>query len=100
MSEKRPAIRADYLVYLAVRIVVCIVQALPFPMACRLADAVAWLIYQVDKRHRLVALENLRHAFPGRYTEAELDDLVRKIYGHFCLMLVEILFLPRLAHNG
>jgi KDO2-lipid IV(A) lauroyltransferase len=100
MSEKRRSTSADYLVCLAVRVVVCMVQALPFAMACRLADFTAWLIYHLDKRHRLVALDNLRHAFPDRYTEAELDVLVRKVYGHFCLMLMEILFLPRLVHNG
>jgi len=90
---------ADYLVYLAVRLAVCLVQALSFSFACRVADIAAWLIYHVDRRHRRVALENLRFAFPGQYTEPELDALVRRVYGHFCLMLMEILFLPRLAHR-
>ncbi len=43
-------------------------------------------------------LDNLRHAFPGKYSERELDALVRKVYRHFCLMLMEILFLPRLVN--
>src|SRR5205814_447673 len=71
-----------------------------FSMACRLADFIAWAIYHLDKRHRQVALENLGHAFPGKYSESELDALVRRVYRHFCLMLMEILFLPRLVHNG
>jgi KDO2-lipid IV(A) lauroyltransferase len=100
MSDKRRSRKTDYLVYLAVRIAVCVLQALPFTMACGLADLMARLLYQIDKRHRLVALENLRHAFPGEYSEAQLDLLVRKVYGHVCLMVVEIAFLPRLVHDG
>src|SRR5438477_1082691 len=98
MSAKQRSAGSDYLVYLAVRIVICIVQALSFSLACRLADFTAWLIYHLDKRHRQVALENLRFAFPDKYTEPELDLLVRRVYAHFCLMLIEILFLPRLVH--
>jgi KDO2-lipid IV(A) lauroyltransferase len=100
MSEKRRSTILDWLVYLVARAIVCVLQALPFAMACRFADFMAWFMYKIDKRHRQVALENLRIAFPGEYTEAELDVLVRKVYRHFCLMGIEILFLPRLVHNG
>jgi KDO2-lipid IV(A) lauroyltransferase len=100
MSAKKRSGGADYLVYIVVRVVVCAVQALSFGVACELAHYMAWLIYQIDKRHRLVALDNLRHAFPDRYTDGELDVLVRKVYRHFCLMLAEILFLPRLVHHA
>jgi KDO2-lipid IV(A) lauroyltransferase len=100
MASKRSSRCADFLAYLVVRLAACVLQALPFSSACRVAGYLAWLIYRIDRRHRLVALENLRHAFPGEYTEAQLDTLVRKVYNHFCLMLVEILFLSRLVHNS
>lgn len=100
MSDKRRSAVVDYLTYVGIRVAVCLVLALPFTIACRLAELMAWLAYHLDKRHRLVALDNLRHAFPGTYTEAELDAIVRKVYRHFCLMLMEILFLPRLIHSG
>jgi KDO2-lipid IV(A) lauroyltransferase len=100
MSHDPRSARADFLAYLAVRLAVCILQALPFSLVCRLAEFFAWVAYYVDGRHRQIALENLRYAFPGKYTEAELDLLVRKVFRHFCLMLMEILFLPRLVHNG
>jgi Kdo2-lipid IVA lauroyltransferase/acyltransferase len=100
MSAKQRSKSADYLVYLCARVVVCVLQALSFSVACRLADFMAWILFHLDRRHRLVALENLRYAFPGEYSEAELLVLVRKTYRHFCVMLMEILFLPRLVHNG
>ena len=57
----------------------------------------AWLIYHVDKRHRKVADENLRHAFP-ELEAAERDQRVRAVYLHFCTLLIEIVHLPRQLH--
>jgi len=100
MSEKKRSAAADFGVYAIIRVVVCILQALPFGAACRFAGFLAWLANLVDKRHREVAKENLRHAFPGQYTDAELSRLVRRVYQHFCLLLVEIIHLPRRLHQG
>lgn len=96
MSKSRSPV-ADYAVYLAVRAVVCFVQMLTFRAACRLAVGLAWLIYQIDRRHRLVALDNLRHAF-GEGEEKQRDQQVRAIYRHFCTMLIEIIHMPRMLH--
>jgi KDO2-lipid IV(A) lauroyltransferase len=94
MSKARRRV-ADFAVYLLVRIVVCIIQALPYRTACAFAGALAWLAYRVDRRHREVARDNLRHAFPGRYTNCEIDALVRGVYRHFCTLLIDIIHLPR-----
>jgi KDO2-lipid IV(A) lauroyltransferase len=93
----RPRSRAaDYAVYLVVRVVVCVIQALPLPAARRLADALAWLIYHADRRHRLVAHDNLRHAFPELAADdRRRDALVRAVYRHFCNLLMEMIHLPR-----
>ena len=97
MSRKRSRV-ADYLVYLVVRVVVCIVQILPPDTARRLARRLAWLAHKVDRRHRLVADDNLRHAFGDRLDEAGRQRLVFEVYVHFCTMLIEILQLPRRLH--
>ena len=73
MAEKNRSKIRDYLVYLAVRIVVCVLQALSFEMACAFGRFLGWLAYKVDRRHRLVAIENLQKAFPGQYNDAEID---------------------------
>ena len=58
----------------------------------------AAVLYRVDARHRKIGLENLRLAFGDRYTEAERDQIVRGVYRHFCMMLMEILHIPRKLH--
>jgi KDO2-lipid IV(A) lauroyltransferase len=97
MPKARSAI-VDFTVYLAVRFVICILQAMSLRLACKVAEGLAWLAYKIDRRHREVALENLRLAFPGRYTEAELDRIVRAIYRHFCTVVAEIVHIPLKLH--
>ena len=85
---------ADRLVYLAVRSLVMVVQALPITTAYQLADALAWLAYQVDRRHRLVGLENLEKAFGDQYDAEQRAAMIRETYRHFCRMVVEIMLIP------
>lgn len=94
-KPRRPAL--DLAVYLAVRAVVGTVQAVPTRWAFAFAELLARFAYHVDTRHRLVASENLRHAFPG-LPPAAVDRLVRGCYRHFCTLIVEIALLPRKMH--
>jgi KDO2-lipid IV(A) lauroyltransferase len=96
MSRPRSKL-ADYAVYLVLRIIVCVLQALSFRASFQVAEILAWLLYHLDRRHRLVALDNLQHAF-GDGDAAERDRLVRAIYRHFCTILMEIIHLPRKLH--
>lgn len=95
---KRHSQILDYLVYLIVRFFVCFLQTLSWQGANRVASALAWLVYQVDTRHRKVAMDNLGHAFPGQYSDVELDRMVRNVYRHFCTLLTEIVLIPRKLH--
>lgn len=96
---KRPRNRVlDYLVYLAVRTVVAVCQALTIEQCYRLADGLAWLLYRLDQRHREVARENLRHAFGDRYSDADRDRIIRGTYRHFARMIMEMLQIPRKLH--
>lgn len=98
MAVKARSAVADYLVYLVVRILVCVLQALSISVARSFASFLAWVSYRVDRRHRLVAQENLAKAFPGKWSEAEIDRIVRGVYLHFCNVLVEIVQIPRKLH--
>lgn len=84
----------DLLVYLAVRLVVCLVQSLPWEWAEAFTDTLAWLAYRVDRRHRRVAEDNLARAFPVLGLAAR-DRLVRDVYRHCCRVVVEMTLLPR-----
>src|SRR5262249_23916810 len=99
-AMKQRSRNLDYLVYLIVRFVVAVLQALPFGAALRFADGLAWLAYRINKRHRNVADENLRHAFGDQYSDAERARLVRAVYRHFCRVVIEMMHLPRLMHGN
>jgi KDO2-lipid IV(A) lauroyltransferase len=99
MAKKERSPARDYLVFLIVRLVVCFLQMLPLRVGARLASILSKLAYIVNKRHREVARENLRQAFPERCADPdECDKLVRSCYKHFCLMLIEMMYLPRKIH--
>lgn len=96
---KRPRHPAlNYLIYLAVRLAVCLAQALSIEQSYAFARFLAGIMYRVDVRHRKVGLENLKVAFGDRYTEAERDRIVRAVYVHFCMMMMEMLHIPRKLH--
>jgi Kdo2-lipid IVA lauroyltransferase/acyltransferase len=99
MPNKSRRQLADFAVYLVVRVVVCVLQAVPLRVALGFANWLAAIAYRLDRRHREVALDNLRHAFPDRCADpAECDRLVRGCYRHFVTMVVEIACLPRRIH--
>jgi KDO2-lipid IV(A) lauroyltransferase len=94
MAKAKPRY-LHYLVYLVIRLLVCVIQALPLEMALEFARLLAKLAYRVDRRHRQAALDNLGHAFAGELNELQRDRVVRSVYGHFCQLLIEIMFLHR-----
>ena len=81
MADKPRSAAVDFLVYCVVRIVVCVLQALSFQAACAFARFLAWVAYRVDRRHRLVAQENIAKAFPGKYSDAEIELLGEESIG-------------------
>ena len=96
MRRRRPVV--DYAAYLAVRVIVCLAQMMSVDESYQFARLLANVLYRVDKRHRKVGMDNLLQAFGDKYTEAERDGIVRGVYLHFCMMLMEILHIPRKLH--
>src|SRR4051812_2298821 len=95
----RPRSKAiDYLVYLVIRVFVCFVQFLSFETACGLSRRLARLVHRLDRRHRLVALENLRHAFGDQLTPAQREEMVLAVYEHFLRLIVELIHFSRRLH--
>jgi KDO2-lipid IV(A) lauroyltransferase len=87
----------DYVVYFAVRCLTCTMQAMTWDLAYSFADCIAWLLHKIDKRHRRVAAENLRLAYPN-LSDAEIDRIIRRVYRHYCAMIVEMIRGPRILH--
>ena len=99
MSKPRSA-AADYAAYVAVRLILCVVQMLTLPAARRLAGVLAWLAYHLDRRHRFVADDNLKRAYGDRLDARQRDRMVRDVYRHFLSVVVEIAHLPRKLHTS
>ena len=84
----------DYLVYLFVRVLFCVIQSLSLEKGHALARGMAWFFTDVIPVRRRLLKANLGIALPG-LTAQEQDDLIRKMWEHLFLMGVEI----ALAHR-
>lgn len=98
MARKQSAV-SDWAVYLVVRMVICLFQTISGALASNLVHGLALLVFTLDRRHRRIAIENLRHAFPQRYTEAQLHAIVLATYRHFLMLLADVSQLPRKMHR-
>jgi Kdo2-lipid IVA lauroyltransferase/acyltransferase len=88
----------DYTVYGVVRLLVCIIQAMPIETAQSAAGFLAWLLADVFKVRGRVVDDNLVHAFP-ELTPADRRRLVRRMWEHLLVMVVEIAHAPRKIHD-
>ncbi len=99
MLKRKRSIWRDLAEYLVARVLLCFLQAMPLSIGYSLARGMGWLAYQFDRRHRLVADENLRIAYP-QWSAAERDRTIRQVYVHFCKMMIEMAHLPRMLNAG
>lgn len=83
----------DYAVYLLVRLLMAFVRILPWRAALFLARGLGRLTYLIDRRHRLVAAANIRHAFP-HLDDPGVDRLVRAAFEHIFIVGLDTVRLP------
>jgi KDO2-lipid IV(A) lauroyltransferase len=88
----------EYVIYLTVRLVVACAQAMTIEQSYALARALGSLAFRVDKRHRQIGLDNLKHAFGDRYDTDQRNEIIRKVYDHFFMVIMEIVHTPRKIH--
>jgi KDO2-lipid IV(A) lauroyltransferase len=87
---------ADLALYLYVRFVVCVAQALPPAITYALSDLVAWIVYAVAAGRRRVARENLAAAFPEIANDpAAIERIVRGMFRHIVRAATELILIPR-----
>lgn len=94
VARSRSPVR-NFFEFLAVRSVLAAAQALPLTFCYTLAKLLAWIAYHVDRRHRQVADENLKAAYPQWNTEKRAQA-IRRVYRHFGMMIMEMAHLPRM----
>jgi Kdo2-lipid IVA lauroyltransferase/acyltransferase len=88
----------DYAVYLLVRFLICIVQAVRMETCVWFARQMRWLCYDALKIRRDVIDENLSFAFPTK-SAAERAEIGRDMWEHLILMICEVAQAPRKVHE-
>ncbi|HEY1785341.1 MAG TPA: lipid A biosynthesis acyltransferase [Pirellulales bacterium] len=90
-------IMVDYLTYLLVRVVMCVIQALPMSTCQAGCRWLARLAADWVGLRRETVDENIRLAFPELSLE-ERKQLARRMWEHLLLMAVEMAHAPRKIH--
>jgi len=87
-----------YTFYIFSRLLMGFFRLLPYGFAGWLGEGIGRLFYCFDKRHRLIAIDNLRLSFTGEKTELELQDILIRLYKNFGRGLIETTCLAKM--NG
>jgi KDO2-lipid IV(A) lauroyltransferase len=89
---------ADVATYVAVRVAICVVQALPRHSCERWIRGLSTILaHRLRIRHAVVR-DNLRRAFPEA-TVAERREIIRGMWEHLLLMVVEIAHANRVINR-
>jgi KDO2-lipid IV(A) lauroyltransferase len=88
----------DRTVYVAVRVLICVVQSLPRSTCERFARNWSDFLANRVKIRRRVVRDNLRMAFPD-WSSAQCRDVACGMWEHLLLMVIEIAHAPRVIHK-
>ena len=88
----------DFLVYLVVRLLICVVQAMRIDSGESVARGLAWVFCSVLRVRGRVVDDNLAHAFAG-LSAARRKRLARQMWEHLFLLVVEVAHAPRKIHE-
>lgn len=89
---------SDFSVYLLIRVLIAVIQALPLSVCEQVAELLATLFGRVLRVRGHVVDKNLRIAFPSM-TAAERDTITWQMWQHLILMIAEIAQTPRKVHE-
>jgi len=88
----------DFALYLVVRVMIAVIQALPLSACERIAEVLAVLFGRVLRIRGRVVEQNLRTAFPDLSAD-QRDSIARQMWRHLILMVAEIAQTPRKVHE-
>ncbi|MBI1850494.1 MAG: lysophospholipid acyltransferase family protein [Planctomycetes bacterium] len=99
MSRRRHVDRteptlSDRVQYVLLRALIGFIRFLPVRAAYALGNGVGSLLFLVDRRHRAIALDNLRAAFPEK-SEDDRRSIARGAFRSFVLVAIELAMLGR-----
>ena len=80
----------EALAYQAIRLLVCAMGLLPREWGLSTGAFLGRLVFALDRRHREVALNNLRYAYGSEMTPKEVRETARKVFENFGKVLFEV----------
>ncbi len=89
----------DWFAYVAVRVVICIIQAMRIETCHAIARAASVLLNDIVRLRGAVVDDNLRNVFPT-LSDAERHRISGQMWEHLLLMVCEIAHAPRKIHRG
>ena len=87
----RPPDRIEYFLF---RLVGAAILSMPWRFAVDLSRLLSRILFQIDGKHRRLAMKNLSTAFPD-WTERRLHLTARRTYEHFGRVVLELFWAPR-----
>lgn len=96
MRTKRMVL--DYLVYVVVRVLICVAQAVRIETGQAVARFLAWFFDEVLRLRRGVIDDNLCHAFP-EWSDEKRRRLARRMWEHLFVLVLEVAHSPRKIHE-
>lgn len=88
----------DWLVYLMIRVFICLIQAMRLETCHTVAKGLAVLAGDIVRLRHKVVDENVRLTFP-ELTLAQRRDFTRRMWEHLFVMVCEIAHAPRKIHE-
>ncbi len=88
----------DLFVYLLVRLLICLVQAMRIETGQVFSRWLAWVFCDLARIRARVVDDNLAHAFP-ELSETQRRKLARGMWEHLFLLVLEVAHAPRKIHE-
>ena len=99
MSRHKPDIlyRLEYIAY---RTIETLARIIPLEVAIAIARCIANVWWFFDRDHRQVAHENLCLAFGDKMSESRRQEIIRGVFLHIAVMVLEMIKLPQVIRRG
>jgi KDO2-lipid IV(A) lauroyltransferase len=88
----------DFPIYLFVRIIIAVIQAVRIETCVAACRWLAWFMYDVVRMRRKLVEENIQQAFPEK-SKAEREQIGRDMWLHLLTMICELAHAPRKIHG-
>jgi KDO2-lipid IV(A) lauroyltransferase len=89
----------DWLVYVLIRVFICVLQCLPLEVCHRISRVLAWVATDLVRLRYRVVQDNLRHAFPDG-DDGSRHQFIRRMWEHLFLMVAEVAQARRRIHEN